>query len=52
MNDKNEDTVPDHGLEEKDFDGSDEISDDVSDNGLSGDKQDSFDASEKEKGEE
>ena len=52
LNEKNEDTVPDHGLEEKDFDGSDEISDDVSDNGLSGDKQDSFDASEKEKGEE
>ena len=52
LNEKNEDTVPDNGLEEKDFDGSDEISDDVSDNGLSGDKQDSFDASEKEKGEE
>ena len=39
---KDKDTVPDHGLEEKDFDGSDEISDDASDNGLSGDKQDSF----------
>lgn len=49
---KDKDTVPDHGLEEKDFDGSDEISDDASDNGLSGDKQDSFAASEKEKGEE
>ena len=52
LDDKNEDTVPDHGLEEKDFDGSDEISNDVSDNGLSGDKQNSFVASEKEKGEE
>ena len=52
LNEKNEDTVLDNGLEEKDFDGSDEISDDASDNGLSGDKQDSFAASEKEKGEE
>ena len=51
-NEKNEDTVPDNGLEEKDFDESGEVSNDVSDNGLSGDKQDSFAASEKEKGEE
>lgn len=52
LNEKNEDTVPDNGLEEKDFDESGEVSNDVSDNGLSGDKQDSFAASEKEKGEE
>ena len=39
-------------LKKKGFDESDEVSDDVSDNGLSGDKQDSFAASEKEKGEE
>lgn len=52
LNDKNEDTVPDNGFEEKGFDESGEVSDDVSDNGLSGDKQNSFVASEKEKGEE
>ena len=52
MNEKNEDTVPDNGLEEKEFDESGEVSNDVSDNGLSGDKQDSFAAYEKEKGEE
>ena len=52
LNEKNEDTVPDNGLEEKGFDESGEVSNDVSDNGLSGDKQDSFAASEKEKGEE
>ena len=52
LNEKNEDTVPDNGLEEKEFDESGEVSNDVSDNGLSGDKQDSFAASEKEKGEE
>ena len=34
------------------FDESGEVSNDVSDNGLSGDKQDSFAASEEEKGEE
>ena len=49
---KDKDTVPDHGLEQKDFDGSGEVSNDVSDNGLSDDKQDSFAASEEEKGEE
>ena len=48
LNEKNED----NGLEEKDFDESGKVSNDVSDNGLSGDKQDSFAASEKEKGEE
>ena len=37
LNEKNEDTVPDNGLEEKDFDESGEVSNDVSDNGLSGD---------------
>ena len=52
LNEKNEDTVPDNGLEEKDFDESGEVSNDVSDNGLPGDKQDSFAASEEEKGEE
>ena len=52
LNEKNEDTVPDNGLEEKEFDESGEVSNDVSDNGLSGDKQDSFAASEEEKGEE
>ena len=52
LNEKNEDAIPDNGLEEKRFDESDKISDEVSDNGLSGDKQDSFAASEKEKGEE
>ena len=52
LNEKNEDTVLDNGLEEKDFDESGKVSNDVSDNGLSGDKQDSFAASEKEKGEE
>ena len=52
LNEKNEDTVLDNGLEEKDFDESGEVSNDVSDNGLSDDKQDSFAASEKEKGEE
>lgn len=52
LNEKNEDTVPDNGLEEKDFDESGKVSNDVSDNGLSGDKQDSFAVSEKEKGEE
>ena len=52
LNEKNEDTVLDNGLEEKEFDESGEVSNDVSDNGLSGDKQDSFAASEKEKGEE
>ena len=52
LNDKNEDTVPDNGFEDKGFDESGEVSNDVSDNGLSGDKQDSFAASEKEKGEE
>ena len=52
MNEKNEDTVLDNGLEEKDFDESGKVSNYVSDNGLSGDKQDSFAASEKEKGEE
>ena len=52
MNEKNEDTVPDNGLEEKEFDESGEVSNDVSDNGLSGDKKDSFAASEEEKGEE
>ena len=52
MNEKNEDAVPDNGLEEKEFDGSDEISNEMSDNGLSGDTQDSFAESEKEKGEE
>ena len=41
-----------YGDEEKDFDESGKVSNDVSDNGLSGDKQDSFAASEKEKGEE
>ena len=49
---KDKDTVPDNGFEEKGFDESGEVSDDVSDNGLSGDKQNSFAASEKEKGEE
>lgn len=52
LNEKNEDTVRDNGLEEKEFDESGEVSNDVSDNGLSGDKQDSFAASEEEKGEE
>ena len=52
LNEKNEDAIPDNGLEEKRFDESGEVSNDVSDNGLSGDKQDSFAASEKEKGEE
>ena len=52
LNEKNEDTVLDNGLEEKDFDESGKVSNDVSDNGLSGDKQDSFAASEEEKGEE
>ena len=52
LNEKNEDTVPDNGLEEKEFDESGEVSNDVSDNGLSADKQDSFAASEEEKGEE
>ena len=52
LNEKNEDTVPDNGLEEKEFDESGEVSNDVSDNGLPGDKQDSFAASEEEKGEE
>ena len=52
LNEKNEDTVSDNGLEEKEFDESGEVSNDVSDNGLSGDKQDSFAASEEEKGEE
>ena len=52
LNEKNEDTVPDNGLEEKELDESGEVSNDVSDNGLSGDKQDSFAASEEEKGEE
>ena len=52
LNEKNEDAIPDNGLEEKRFDESGEVSDDVSDNGLSGDKQNSFVASEKEKGEE
>ena len=52
LNEKNEDTVLDNGLEEKDLDESGKVSNDVSDNGLSGDKQDSFAASEKEKGEE
>ena len=49
---KNEDAIPDNGLEEKRFDESDKISDEVSDNGLSGDTQDIFAESEKEKGEE
>ena len=52
LNEKNEDAITDNGLEEKRFDESDKISDEVSDNGLSGDKQNSFVASEKEKGEE
>ena len=52
FNENNEYTVLDNGLEEKDFDESGKVSNDVSDNGLSGDKQDSFAASEKEKGEE
>ncbi len=39
-------------LKKKSFDESGEVSNDVSDNGLSGDKQDSFAASEEEKGEE
>ena len=52
LNEKNEDAIPDNGLEEKRFDESDKISDEVSDNGLSADKQDSFAASEEEKGEE
>ena len=49
---KDKDTVPDNGFEEKDFDESGEVSNDVSDNGLSAVKQDSFAASEEEKGEE
>ena len=52
LNEKNEDAIPDNGLEEKRFDESDKISDEVSDNGLSGDTQDIFAESEKEKGEE
>ena len=52
LNEKNEDTVPDNGLEEKEFDESGEVSNDVSDNGLAGDTQDIFAESEKEKGEE
>ena len=52
LNENNEDTVLDNGLEEKDFDETGKVSNEVSDNGLSGDKQDSFAASEKEKGEE
>ena len=52
LNEKNENTVPDNGLEEKEFDESGEVSNDVSDNGLSGDTQDIFAESEKEKGEE
>lgn len=50
MNNKNENTVRDNGLEEKDFNESGEVPDDVSDNGLPGDTQDSFASSEKEKG--
>lgn len=52
LNNKNENTVRDNGLEEKDFNESGEVPDDVSDNGLPGDTQDSFASSEKEKGEE
>ena len=52
LNEKNEDAIPDNGLEEKRFDESDKISDEVSDNGLSGDTQDIFAESEEEKGEE
>ena len=39
-------------LKKKEFDESGKVSNDVSDNGLPGDKQDSFAASEEEKGEE
>ena len=50
LNEKNEDAIPDNGLEEKRFDESDKISDEVSDNGLSGDTQDIFAESGERKG--